>query len=88
MNDVRRQILKVLEALSDEYPDMRFGQLVINVSNWAEQAPDALWDLEDEQLLDAARRHLARRTQPAGAPVPSSSGLPAFPSPSQPEHGR
>ena len=61
MNDSRTQILKALEDLGNEYPDMRFGQLVINVANWAAQTPDALWDLEDDDFLAAAREHLARR---------------------------
>jgi hypothetical protein len=63
MTTTRREILAALEALSDCYPDMRLGQLVINVSNWATQAPDATWDVEDEAFLAAARRHLEKRMQ-------------------------
>jgi hypothetical protein len=88
MNDVRRQILRALETLSDEYPDMRFGQLVINVSNWAEQAPDALWDLEDDQFLEGARKHLARRMRPAPPAIPGPTELSPLVVPPQPEHGR
>ncbi len=58
MNDSRQRILKVLEALGQEYPDMRFGQLVVNVANWATQRPDAVWDVEDDEFLAAALRHL------------------------------
>jgi hypothetical protein len=61
MTPTRREILTVLEALSECYPDMRLGQLVVNVSNWAAQTPDAAWDVEDEAFLAAARRHLEKR---------------------------
>lgn len=56
----RDEILETLGKLLDRYPDMRFGQLVVNISNWASGVPDSLWDLEDEQFLDAARGHLKR----------------------------
>jgi DNA phosphorothioation-dependent restriction protein DptG len=63
MTQTRCELLQALEALSRLYPDMRFGQLLVNVANWAARNPDAVWDVEDEQLLDAAKKHLARRTQ-------------------------
>jgi hypothetical protein len=37
---------------------MRFGQLVVNISNGASEIPDGLWDLEGEVLLAAAQSHL------------------------------
>ena len=89
MNDIRRRILKSLEALSDEYPDMRFGQLVVNVSNWAAQVPDSLWDLDDERFLEAVSRHLAKRG--ATPPIPAVSGpadLPDVLSTTQRQEGR
>jgi len=48
----------LFEALADlcrRYPNWRFGQLVSNVSGWADVNT---WDVEDEQLLAAARAHL------------------------------
>jgi hypothetical protein len=51
-------------------PDVRFGQLIANLSYLA-VAPtnEAIWDMEDEQLAAAIRRHiddLSKRTaQPA-----------------------
>lgn len=68
MTPTRRDILQVLEALSLLYPDMRFGQLVVNISNWATRVPDALWDLEDEAFLEVARKHLAKRVRDQAGP--------------------
>jgi DNA phosphorothioation-dependent restriction protein DptG len=63
MTPARQEILRVLEALSQLYPDMRFGQLVVNISNWATHTPDAVWDVEDDTFLAAAQSHLERRTR-------------------------
>jgi hypothetical protein len=51
----RAALFESLAELCRRYPDWRFGQLVSNVSGWADVD---LWDVEDEQLLDAARSHL------------------------------
>jgi hypothetical protein len=51
----RQQLINALIALCDRYPHWRFGQLVQNVSGWADI--DA-WDVEDVQLLAAATAHL------------------------------
>lgn len=61
MTLTRREILRTLEALSERYPEMRFGQLVINISNWATETPDATWDVEDEEFLAAAVSHLEKQ---------------------------
>jgi hypothetical protein len=63
MTPTRAEILKALQALSERYPEMRFGQLVVNVTNWATHIPDGMWDVEDEAFLDAARKHLERRAK-------------------------
>jgi hypothetical protein len=56
----RREILQLLERLSELAPDVRFGQLIANLSYLA-VAPtnEAIWDMEDEQLLVAIRQHIA-----------------------------
>jgi hypothetical protein len=56
----RQEILRLLEQLSELTPDVRFGQLIANLSYMA-VAPtvEAIWDMEDEQLIAAIRRHLA-----------------------------
>lgn len=59
---VRREILHVLEELSQCCPEVRFGQLIANLSYLAKgPTNEAIWDVEDEELLAAARKHLAER---------------------------
>ena len=60
MSPVRQEILRVLTELSACCPTVRFGQLIANLSYLA-QGPtnEAIWDMEDEELLEAAKRHLA-----------------------------
>jgi hypothetical protein len=67
MTQTRRDILQAVEVLSEQYPDMRLGQLLVNLSNWATGVPDAIWDVEDEELLKAARSHLERHGLLAGS---------------------
>jgi hypothetical protein len=57
----RADLLAALAALSQRYPHWRFGQLVANVAGWSDQE---IWDVEDEQLLEAARLHLEQLTPP------------------------
>lgn len=51
----RGKLLAAVADLSQQYPDWRLGQLICNVAGWADQE---IWDVEDEQLLKAARLHL------------------------------
>jgi hypothetical protein len=55
----------MLETMTDRYPEWRLGQLVANLAAWArqptEQDETAIWDVEDEELLLAIKRHLAQR---------------------------
>ena len=61
---VRKEILHVLEELSQRCPEVRFGQLIVNLSYLAKgPTNEATWDVEDEELLAAARKHLAERLQ-------------------------
>lgn len=48
----RHEILRLLARLSELAPDVRFGQLIANLSYRA-IAPtnEAIWDMEDDQLL-------------------------------------
>jgi hypothetical protein len=56
---VRREVLEVLAQLSDCCPEIRFGQLVANLSYLAKgPTNEAIWDMEDHELLLAARKHL------------------------------
>ena len=56
MNNLQRaDLLATVAELCERYPDWRLGQLVANVAGWADQE---IWDIEDEQLLKAARLHI------------------------------
>jgi hypothetical protein len=55
----RADLLRAIAELCDRYPHWRLGQLVANVAGWADQE---VWDVEDEQLLAAARLHLLQLT--------------------------
>ena len=65
----RADLLAAIAELARKYPDWRLGQLVSNVAGWADQD---IWDVEDEQLLEAARLHL----QQSGTPEPKPSCQP------------
>jgi hypothetical protein len=55
----RRELLEVLTELSEVAPEIRLGQLVTNLSYIARGlANESVWDVEDEELLAAAREHL------------------------------
>ena len=62
---VRKDILNVLSELGDSCPEVRFGQLIANLSYLAKgPTNEAIWDVEDDELLAAARQHLqARKVQ-------------------------
>lgn len=51
----RADLLAAIAQLCKRYPNCRFGQLIANVAGWADQE---IWDVEDEQFLEAARQHL------------------------------
>ncbi len=56
----RQEILRLLEKLSELTPDVRFGQLIANLSYLAiGPTNEAIWDMEDEQLIAAVHKHLA-----------------------------
>ena len=69
---------ELIEAMSELrllFPDWRMGQLVANLVMAAGGADaGAIWDLEDEQLLAAARR-LIERNRERGA-VGAEPGAP------------
>ena len=56
---VRQQVLRVLAELSEVCPEVRLGQLIANLSYLARGlSNESIWDMEDEELLEAARKHL------------------------------
>jgi len=52
----RTELFAMLDELARRYPEWRLGQLVANLADWADQA---VWDVEDDRLLEAAKVHLA-----------------------------
>ena len=64
MNATRQQILHELESLGELTPDVRFGQLIANLSYLAiGPTSESVWDVEDEQLLEAIQQHIAELSQ-------------------------
>jgi hypothetical protein len=61
MNPTRAELLKMLDVFSRLYPDMRLGQLIVNLSNWGTNKLDWVYDVEDEELLAGGSGHLERR---------------------------
>ncbi len=56
---VRDELLRVLSLLGDHAPDLRFGQLIVNLAFLARSSgPSDVWDVEDEEMLEVARSHL------------------------------
>ena len=59
ITDQRRELLRLLAELSEEVPDVRFGQLIANLSYLGRGlSAESVWDVEDEELVQAARDHL------------------------------
>lgn len=55
----RQELLAVLSELSAACPEMRFGQLIANLATLARGlTAEGLWDVEDEELLAAAKKQL------------------------------
>ena len=64
MTSTREQILHALEELSELTPEVRFGQLIANLSYLAiGPTAEAIWEMEDEQLLDAIQQHITELSQ-------------------------
>lgn len=62
MKTTRQEILDALQEMSRYYPDMRFGQMVSNIAFWAiGPKPESVWDVEDEQFLEALVKHLKEK---------------------------
>ena len=60
ITSVRQELLAVLTELGAVCPEMRFGQLIANLSTLAKGlSAEGLWGVEDEELLAAARKQLA-----------------------------
>jgi hypothetical protein len=57
----RDELTAVVTELRAVFPEMRLGQLVLNLASAAGVSdPGGVWDVEDDVLLVAARRLLER----------------------------
>lgn len=67
MTSSREELLRLVGELSDVDPSLRFGQMLTNLATLARGPQvESIWDCEDEELIEAARRLLARlRERPA-----------------------
>ena len=60
-NSTGGQLLAAIEELRSLFPDWRIGQLVANLTQAAGRDREgAIWDVEDGELLAAARRLIDR----------------------------
>ena len=62
MNDATNDpLLDAIGRLREIFPEWRFGQLLANLTTAAGCGEtEAIWDIEDEKLLAAAQRLIAR----------------------------
>jgi hypothetical protein len=59
ISPVRLEVLQILAELSEICPEVRLGQLMVNLSYMARGlSNESIWDMEDEELLEVARKHL------------------------------
>jgi hypothetical protein len=62
IDPVRQEILGVPAELSEAAPEVRLGQLMANLSYLARGlSNESIWNMEDDELLRAARQHLKER---------------------------
>jgi hypothetical protein len=58
-SELKQKILQMLSELVEHCPDVRFGQLIVNLACLARgPTPEAVWDMEDDELLAATKSHL------------------------------
>ena len=69
-NPIRQEVLTLLAELSEAAPEVRLGQLIVNLSYLARGlSPESAWDMEDDELLDVAREHLEQWRAKRGVTV-------------------
>ncbi|MGC1275577.1 MAG: hypothetical protein WBC44_17860 [Planctomycetaceae bacterium] len=69
MNDpVRKEVLTALAELSEQAPQLRFGQLIANLAYLAcGPENESVWNVEDDELLAATKEHAVTLKQRSGA---------------------
>jgi hypothetical protein len=58
-DDLRAKLLTTLEEIGRLSPEVRFGQLVGFLADWAHDGSQSVGNVEDAELLAAAEQHLA-----------------------------
>jgi hypothetical protein len=72
---VRQQVLQTLAEISEFAPEVRLGQLIANLSYLARGlSNEAIWDMEDGELLAAAKKHLEEWRSRRGSHETESAG--------------
>lgn len=57
---IRLELLQILAELSEQFPEVQLGQLISNLAALAKGPQiEAIWDVEDKELLEAAKKQLA-----------------------------
>jgi hypothetical protein len=65
-------LLRAVARLRQIFPEWRFGQMMANLTTAAGfQEMDAMWEIEDAQLLAAAQRLISRNKDRQSATVES-----------------
>jgi hypothetical protein len=60
IDSTRRELLRLLEELSETCPEYRFGQMVLNLAFLARENGDSVaWQVEDAEFVEAASKLLA-----------------------------
>jgi hypothetical protein len=66
------ELIEAVSELQELFPDWRFGQLVANLVTAAGGTDvSAIWDMDDAQLLTAARRLIERNRGRSAMPEES-----------------
>jgi hypothetical protein len=68
MTDERRRVLDILGDLSTLHPDVRMGQWMLMFAELARGSnPEAIYDVEDGELIPVMRAFLEKRRAEAAA---------------------
>ena len=89
ISPAKREALALLAELCEMSPDIRLGQLLAHLGFLGEdQTGRSLWDIDDDQFLDAVKQHQAELFQRSmgrsnSAPMGPQTGTPV----SEPQPG-
>ena len=54
------QVLEEIEHLWRQHPDWRLGQLICNLTAWANPEEVSPYDIEDDELVAQIERHMTQ----------------------------